>query len=57
VKGLDPQRHADVLAGVQRDIQASEMGPDILIAREIERRHSKLEAAHYLQALLLGKVR
>lgn len=57
VKDLSPERHADALAGVQRDIQASELGPDILIAREIERKHSKLEAAHYLQALLLGKVR
>ncbi len=57
VKGLGPDRHADVLAGVQRDIQASALGPDILIAREIERKHGRLQAAHYLQALLLGKVR
>ncbi len=57
IKDVSPDRHGDVLAGVQRDIDASELGPDIFIAREIERRHSRLEAAHYLQALLLGKVR
>lgn len=57
VKGVAPARHAEVLAGVGRDIDTSELGPDILIAREIERRHGRLEAANYLQALLLGKVR
>ena len=42
---------------MRRDIEASELGPDIVIAKAIERKHSRLEAANYLQALLLGRVR
>jgi hypothetical protein len=57
LKGIGEDRAAVVLDGVRRDIEASELGPDIFIARSIERRHSRLEAAHYLQALLLGRVR
>lgn len=57
LKGIGEDRRAAVLEGVRRDIDASELGPDILIARAIERKHDQREAANYLQALLLGRVR
>ena len=57
LKGIGEDRRAAVLDGVRRDIEASELGPDIFIAKAIERKHSRLEAANYLQALLLGRVR
>lgn len=57
LKGIGENRRAAILDGVRRDIDASELGPDILIAKAIERSHGKLEAANYLHALLLGRVR
>jgi hypothetical protein len=57
LKGIGDDRRAAVLEGVQRDIEASDLGPDILIARAIERKHNQRAAADYLQALLLGRVR
>lgn len=57
LKGVSDDRHDAVLDGVRRDIEASDLGPDILIARAIEREHNRREAANYLQALLLGRVR
>ena len=55
--GGDEMRRKEVLDGVRRDIEASELGPDVLIAKAIERQHGRLEAAKYLRALLLGQVR
>ena len=55
--GVTPDRHQAVLDGLIRDIEASKLGPDILIARAIEIKHNQREAANYLHALLLGKVR
>ena len=57
VQGVAEERHAAVLDGVRRDIDASELGPDIVIAKAIERAHDRREAANYLHALLLGRVR
>ena len=57
LKGVDETRRKEVLDGVRRDIEASELGPDVLIAKAIERKHGRLEAANYLHALLLGQVR
>ncbi|MBB1074162.1 hypothetical protein HUU62_07005 [Rhodoferax sp. 4810] len=57
VGGVAPERRDTVLGGVRRDIEASELGPDILIAKRIELEQGGLEAARYLQALLLGRVR
>jgi hypothetical protein len=57
LKGIGEDRRDAVLDGVRRDVDASELGPDILIARAIEIRHGRLEAANYLRALLLGRVR
>jgi hypothetical protein len=57
VKGVAEDRKATVLDGVRRDIDASELGPDIVVAQAIERRHGRREAANYLHALLLGRVR
>ena len=57
LKGIGEDRRAAVLDGVRRDVDSSDLGPDIVIAKAIERRHSRLEAANYLHALLLGRVR
>ena len=57
LKGVGEDRRDAVLDGVRRDIEASELGPDIVIAKAIERKHNRREAANYLQALLLGRVR
>ena len=55
--GIDEKRHDAVLEGVRQDIDASTLGPDILIAKAIATKHSQEEAANYLHALMLGKVR
>lgn len=57
VAGVGEERRAAVLDGVRRDIAASVLGPDIVIAQAIERTHGPREAANYLQALLIGRVR
>lgn len=57
LEGVESERHSLVLDGVRRDIEASKLGPDIVIARRIEQEHNGLEAARYLHALLLGRVR
>jgi hypothetical protein len=57
VEGANPDSHRKLLEGVHRDIDASQLGPDIVIAKAIELKHNGLEAARYLQALLLGRVR
>lgn len=56
-EGLPSDKEQAALDGVRRDIDASELGPDVLIARAIEQKHGKLEAAKYLHELLLGRVR
>jgi hypothetical protein len=57
LKDISEDRRDTVMQGVQRDIEASELGPDVLIAKAIERKHNQHEAANYLRALLLGRVR
>ena len=57
LKNFASERHDAVLAEIYRDIEASELGPDILIARDIEVRYSRREAAEYLHALMVGEVR
>lgn len=56
LKGIGEERHEGVLEGVIQDIDVSKLGPDILIAKTIEVKHSRREAANYLHALLLGNV-
>lgn len=55
--GVDAARQAIVMDSVRDDIESSRLGPDIVIAKAIERKHNRLEAARYLHALLLGRVR
>ncbi len=57
LSGVAEARRNIVLGGVDQDIEASKLGPDILIAKAIEQKHSRAEAATYLHALMLGKVR
>jgi hypothetical protein len=57
LRGVGEDRQSAALEGVRRDIEASELGPDIVIAKVLERKHDRREAANYLQALLLGRVR
>ncbi|MDR3221611.1 MAG: hypothetical protein LBU46_06360 [Candidatus Accumulibacter sp.] len=54
--GIAQERREAVLSGIDRDIDASKLGPDIVIAKAIEMKHSRHEAANYLRALMLGKV-
>ncbi len=46
-----------ILKNIDKDIESSELGPDILIAKGIELKYSRKEAATYLQSLMLGTVR
>jgi len=57
VEGIASDKERAALDGVRRDIDACELGPDVLIARAIEQKKGKLEAAKYLHQLLLGQVR
>ena len=57
VEGIKPELHGKLLEGVHCDIGASQLGPDIVIAKEIELKLGRLEAVRYLHALLLGRVR
>ncbi len=57
VEGLKPEKHASTIEGVHRDVDASQLGPDIFIAKALELKYNRLEAARYLHALLLGRVR
>lgn len=56
-EGVATERRDQVLDGVRRDVATSELGPDVVIARAIEQRCGTPEAARYLRALLLGRVR
>ncbi len=57
LKGFSLEREESVAGEIYRDIDASTLGPDILIARDIEARYSRQEAAAYLKSLMLGAVR
>ncbi|HQR12238.1 MAG TPA: hypothetical protein PLW68_13015 [Casimicrobiaceae bacterium] len=57
LKGIGDDRRDAALAAVNRDIDASELAPDAMIARAIERQVDQREAARYLHALLLGRAR
>jgi hypothetical protein len=57
LEGAAQDRQKAVLDIIDRDIEASRLGPDILIAKAIELKHSRREAAVYLRALMLGEVR
>ena len=50
-------RAKQVLDSVSEDIEASELGPDVLIAKQIEQLHGGKESARYLRALMVGQVR
>lgn len=56
VEGVADDRRNQVAAGIASDIEASRLGPDVLVARMIETRHSRREAANYLRALMAGEV-
>lgn len=55
-KGIEEARHSEIIKGVFKDIDASKLGPDILVAKTIELKHNRYEAARYLHALMIGKV-
>lgn len=57
VESLPADRQEKAIERVRSDIDASQLGPDILIAKVIEQKHNRREAANYLHALLLGRVR
>lgn len=47
-------KHEEAIEAVLTDIKASELGPDIVIARAIESSYNSMEAARYLLALVTG---
>lgn len=57
LKSFASEQPETVFAKINEDIASSELGPDILIAKDIELRYSRKEAATYLQSLMLGTVR
>jgi hypothetical protein len=56
-EGVSAAQRDTILGGVRRDVDASQLGPDIVIAKKLELEQGGLEAARYLHALLLGRVR
>ncbi len=57
LKTFKSSNEKTIFKNINKDIDASELGPDILIARSIELKYSRKEAATYLQSLMLGTVR
>lgn len=57
LENVKPEKHAAVLDGIRADLEASELGPDIVIAKAVEMSYGREEAARYLLALLLGQVK
>lgn len=53
-KAVATEKKEEALALVLKDIEASELGPDIAIAVAIEQRYGQLEAARFLLALASG---
>lgn len=52
---VKPEYHAQALDSIRKDIDASEMGPDIVIAFAIEKEYGTAEAARYLLAIASGR--
>ena len=51
---IKPEFHAEAIERIKKDINVSELGPDIIIAVAIAKTYSRLEAARYLLALATG---
>lgn len=54
MQSIPKEKQAEAQASILKDIDASEFGPDIVIAVTIERRYGRLEASRYLLALASG---
>ncbi|MDA8226324.1 MAG: hypothetical protein M0T74_01210 [Desulfitobacterium hafniense] len=57
LENVRPEKHTAVLDSIRQDLEASELGPDIVIAKAVEKSYGREEAARYLLALLLGQVK
>ena len=55
--GLPEDRHEQALLNMKQDIDATEVGPEVVVAVAIERRYGPREAARYLLALARGLTR
>lgn len=53
-KAVAPEKRAEALGLVLKDIEASRLGPDIVVAVAVEGRYGQMEAARYLLALASG---
>lgn len=51
---VKPEQRAEALGRIFQDIEASELGPDIVIAIAVEKKYGRLEAARYFLALVSG---
>ncbi|MCX7779469.1 MAG: hypothetical protein N2491_00980 [Negativicutes bacterium] len=53
-RNLPEEKHPEAIKSIMKDIEASEFGPDIVIAVAIEKQYGRLEAARYLLAMASG---
>lgn len=53
-KKVRPQQRAEALNRIYQDIEASELGPDIVIAVAVEKKYGRLEVTRYFLALISG---
>lgn len=51
---FQPEQRAGALQRIFQDIEASELGPDIVIAAAVEKKYGRLEATRYFLALVSG---
>lgn len=56
-QNIPPEKQAEAKCNILKDIEASEFGPDIVIAAVAEKQYGRLEAARYLLALASGYIK
>jgi hypothetical protein len=57
MQNIPPEKQSEAQTSIIKDIDASEFGPDIVIAVAVENQYGRLEAARYLLALASGYVK
>lgn len=57
MQNLPIEKQAEAQGNILQDIEASEFGPDIVIAAVIEKQYGRLEAARYLLAMASGYIK
>ena len=57
MQDIPPEKQSVAQTSMIKDIEASEFGPDIVIAVAIEKMYGRLEAARYLLAMASGRIK